>query len=118
MNWKLTLGIRKPFLFAVSTLVLATLGCAAILPQNRPTPTPTPVRGTLPETEADVPRITAEEANAAYDSGSAIIVDVRDTDAYAASHITGALSMPLSQIEADPGGLDLDKEQWIITYCT
>jgi len=110
------LGIRKPILFAVSALVLATLGCAATLPQTGPTPTP--VRGTLPETDADVPRVTAEEAKAAFDNGAAIIVDVRDTDAYAASHIAGALSVPLSQIEADPGGLDLDKEQWIISYCT
>ena len=50
--------------------------------------------------------------------GAAIIVDVRDPDDYAAGHIVGALNIPLSEIEFNLTGLKLDKEQWIITYCT
>ncbi len=72
----------------------------------------------LPQTEADVPRVTAEEAKAALDSGTAVIVDVRILESFAAQHIQGALSIPLAGIEADPAGVKLDKDKWIITYCT
>jgi hypothetical protein len=79
-------------------------------------PTSQPVN--FPQTEADVPRVTAEEAKAAFDSGAAIIVDVRITEAFTARRIQGALSIPLAGIETDPASVTLDKNQWIITYCT
>jgi 3-mercaptopyruvate sulfurtransferase SseA len=72
----------------------------------------------LPLTEADVPRVTVEEAKFALDNGQAILLDVRSTESYAETHIAGALSFPLDSIEIDPTGLPLDKTQWIITYCT
>ena len=106
----------KSILIAVAILILATVACNAILPQTNTTPTP--AQGSLPQTEAEVPRVTAEEAKAAADAGTAIIVDVRDADAYAASHIAGAVSISLDRIEVAPAALDLNKEQWIITYCT
>lgn len=91
-------------------------------PTSQPVPTasvePTSQPGNLPQTEADVPRVTAQEAKAAFDSGEAVIVDVRSVEAFAAQHIKGALSFPLTSIEADPTGVTLDKDQWIITYCT
>jgi 3-mercaptopyruvate sulfurtransferase SseA len=71
----------------------------------------------LPQTEEDVPRVSVEEAKAAFESGQALIVDVRGVDYYAASHIAGALSIPLSRIEDDPADVSLDKTKWIITYC-
>jgi hypothetical protein len=95
------------------------------LPQEqKPTPTvavslmPTQAPNRLPLTEADVPRVTVENAKADFDSGKAIIVDVRSKPAYDASHIAGALYIPLADIENKPSELGLDKEQWIITYCT
>jgi Rhodanese-like domain len=72
----------------------------------------------LPLTEADVPRVPVDQAKAALDSGTAIIVDVRTPQAYEASHIKGAISIPLGEIELNPTGLPLDKTKWIITYCT
>ncbi len=36
-----------------------------------------------------------DQAKAAFDSGAAIIVDVRSPQAYEASHIKGAISIPL-----------------------
>ena len=54
----------------------------------------------------------------ALDSGAAIIVDVRSAESFVAGHIVGAISIPLTQIEADPASVKLDKSQWIITYCT
>jgi rhodanese-related sulfurtransferase len=51
-------------------------------------------------------------------AGAAIVVDVRSPDAYTLSHITGSINIPLGEIELNAGGLSLDREQWIITYCT
>jgi 3-mercaptopyruvate sulfurtransferase SseA len=112
---------------AISVLALAILACSSFLPQAEPTVTATQVQGPsitkqpqgdIPQTEADVPRISVEDAKAALDGGKAIIVDVRSAESYAAGHAAGAISIPLTGIEANPAGLGLDKEQWIITYCT
>ena len=63
--------------------------------------------------------MTVEEALAALNSGAAVFVDVRSTESFVcASGIAGALSMPLNWIESTPTNLPLDKDQWIITYCT
>ncbi len=64
------------------------------------------------------PRITVEEAKAAFDSGQAIIVDVRSADSYSAGHAVGAISIPLAEFETNISNIALEKDQWIITYCT
>jgi hypothetical protein len=64
----------------------------------------------------DVVRVTVGNARAAQVTKQAIFVDVRDQESYARSHIAGALSIPLDVLEERLG--ELDKEQWIITYCT
>lgn len=51
------------------------------------------------------------------ESGAAILIDVRSKEAYDASHVAGAISIPLWTIESDPNGLNVAKDQWIITYC-
>lgn len=98
---------NRNILFAIPVLILAILACSSFLPQAQ-----------IPQTEADVPRISVEDAKAALDGGEAVIVDVRSAESYAAGHAAGAISVPLTEIEANPAGLGLDKEQWIITYCT
>ncbi len=114
---------------AFSILVLAALACNAALPQaatltaiptqpqiqNNITPQ---ANSQIPQTEAGVPRIPVQEAKAAFDSGQAVIIDVRSADSYAAGHAVGALSIPLDNFENNIGSLPLDKNQWIITYCT
>ena len=123
-------------LLATFTLVLISLACNALLPQTEPTSVPTPVEtqiiiptqitepistqppANLPQTDAEISRVPADQAKAALDSGDAVIVDVRGADAYARSHITGALEVSLSAIQTDPANLPLDKNKWIITYCT
>jgi rhodanese-related sulfurtransferase len=79
---------------------------------------PTREPGWLPQTDAEVPRVSLPDALAALESGEAVIVDVRSPDSYEASHIAGAISIPLEVIQTDPNALSLDKDQWIITYCT
>ncbi len=64
----------------------------------------------------DVPRLTAEEAFEAQQSGKAVIVDTRSAAEYDVSHIAGSISLPLDQLESRMG--DLDPELWYITYCT
>jgi len=86
--------------------------------QTYPNQAQTQEQEALPLTEADVPRITVEDAKAAVDSGKAIIVDVRSVESFAENHIAGAISVPLTFIENNPTDSNLDKAQWIITYCT
>jgi predicted sulfurtransferase len=63
-----------------------------------------------------IPRITVNEANQAVLDGEAVIVDTRSESQYQASHIAGAISVPIDQVE---DRLDeLDPDQWYITYCT
>ena len=81
-------------------------------------PTLTEPTAQLPLTEADVPRVTVQDAKAAFDRGEAILVDVRGADAYRVSHVAGAINIQLGEFETNPLGLNLDKDQWIITYCT
>lgn len=126
----------KYLLLATLILLLTSLACNALLPQTESTSTPTAVQtqiiiptqvtepvstqpeANLPQTDAEVPRVPADQAKAAFDSGDAVIVDVRGAEAYARSHITGALEVSLSAIQTDPANLPLDKNKWIITYCT
>jgi len=119
-------NLKTRNILAASVLLLGMLACNSLLPADDVRPSPTPIvfpthaEGWLPGSDAEVPRVTVEEAVAAFETGEAIIVDVRDPAAYADGHVPGALSIPLSTIDANPTGLDElpDKNQWIITYCT
>jgi 3-mercaptopyruvate sulfurtransferase SseA len=118
----------KKTLLVISILLLATLACNASLPQTEPTTAPTiqaistqpqtQGKTDLPLTEADVPRVPVDEAKVAFDNGAAVIVDVRSAEYYAEGHAAGAISIPLDQFENDIENVPLDKNQWIITYCT
>jgi rhodanese-related sulfurtransferase len=60
--------------------------------------------------------VSLADAKAAFDSKSAVFVDVRDVDVYDTNHIQGALNIPLAVFDAQY--TQLDRNQWIITYCT
>lgn len=64
----------------------------------------------------DVPRLTVAEVQQAMQNEGAILLDVRSPEQYAASHVRGALSVPLGEIESYLP--ELDKEAWYIIYCT
>jgi 3-mercaptopyruvate sulfurtransferase SseA len=116
---------NSKIILALSILIL-TASCSTVLPTAEPTPTmvvivePTtpPQKSSIPASEASVPRVSVEEAKAAFESGAAIIVDVRSQPAYEASHVAGAINIQLGEFETNINGLTLDKNQWIITYCT
>jgi 3-mercaptopyruvate sulfurtransferase SseA len=102
-------------------IIIVTSACNTQQTQSVPTvvvePGSTQPSGNLPQTENEVPRVTIEEARAALESGAAVVVDVRHPSQYEESHVAGAISIWLDDIEANPTGLNLDKDQWIITYC-
>ena len=79
-------------------------------------PTAAPEAAFVKEVYPEIQRVSIEEAKAALDSNSAVFVDVRSAEAYQASHISGAVNIPSEELEARLG--ELDKTQWIITYCT
>lgn len=120
---------KTNILLAIISLAFTLQACSAspttepeLIPTQIPPSTqiiePDSTQANLPESEAAVPRVSVEEAKAALESGAAIIVDVRSVEAYEASHIPGAINIQLGEFESNPTDLKLDKEQWIITYCT
>lgn len=91
--------LKRSVLFPLVLLGLLLSACSAPQPNQQP-----------------VVRVNLEEARAAYDDGDALFLDVRSAASYANGHIPGAISIPVSEIEARLA--DLDPERWIITYCT
>jgi 3-mercaptopyruvate sulfurtransferase SseA len=97
-------------IFAVALIALAA--CAPAAPAAAPaTLIPTP---NIPYPE--VPRISVADARDRWESGDAIIVDVRSPADYEQAHVPGALNIPVAEIETRYTELPRGVE--IITYCT
>ena len=64
----------------------------------------------------EITRVSLDEAKSALDSGSAILIDVRSAEAYAAQHVAGAINIPAAEIQNRIS--ELDPNEWIIPYCT
>ena len=112
---------NKTLLLAAAFLIFFASACSAQPTQASPTPRILPTLtavAKLPASEAEIQRVPPQDAKKAFDAGTAIIVDVRSRQAFEASHVTGAVSIPLADIEANPGAVTLPKDQWIIFYCT
>lgn len=62
----------------------------------------------------EIPRVSASDAKAAFDSGSAVFIDIREPEEYDQAHIPGAILMPLAQVPVLMG--ELDPGDWIIPY--
>lgn len=111
---------RRPIgpLIMISVGLVVLVGSLVLgLRPPGPSPTPTPLSGhSAEDTFPDIPRVSLADAKAAFESQTAVFVDVRDSDSYAASHISRALSIPLADLENRAG--ELNRSDWIITYCT
>ena len=100
---------------------IALIALPLLTPAQVP-PTPTAVIASVTNVAPsnipypDVMRVMAGDARAAQELKQAVFVDVRATEQYAQSHIPGAVSIPLSEFESRLN--ELNKDQWIITYCT
>lgn len=113
---KKTLSI--PVLLSIGGGLLLITAAFMMALQNTPAPA-APAASTNEheeDTYPEIPRATLNEAKAAVDAGTAILVDVRDAGSYAESHISSALSIPLTELDERLG--ELDRSLWIITYCT
>jgi 3-mercaptopyruvate sulfurtransferase SseA len=64
----------------------------------------------------EIQRVSLADAKAAFDQKTALFVDVRAADSYQAGHISGAVNIPLGELEGRAG--ELDSSRWIITYCS
>jgi hypothetical protein len=95
---------------------LLLISAAILLGRQNATIPPTSTAPLQEDTYPEIPRVSLDEARAALEMGSATFVDVRSADSYQASHVAGAISIPLDQLEARLA--ELDKGEWIITYCT
>lgn len=90
------------------------LNARSTLPESATSPPSTelPPSPYLPE----VPRISAEEVKVKLDAGiNLVIIDSRSKTTYEQSHITGAISIPITTM-AEPYS-HLDRYDEIITYC-
>lgn len=96
-------------LIGVALIAAILSACVPVSPQAEP-------ESPVAEAPGEVQRVSLEESKAAFDSGEAVFLDVRSASSYAASHIPGALSIPLADVQARID--ELDPNQWIITYCT
>jgi hypothetical protein len=97
----LFLGLGGVILIALALLLLS---------RNTPA-SPTPLPGA-----PNASRVTLAEAKTAHEDGSAIFLDVRTTESFQLKHITSAVSIPESELLSRFN--ELDKNAWIITYCT
>jgi 3-mercaptopyruvate sulfurtransferase SseA len=99
-----------PWVLMGAGVLLLLLGAGWLFVKNPAAPAVTP----LPASVEQVERVSLEDAKAAYDSNSAIFLDVRSTEAYKASHIPGASSIPINELTSRMG--ELDQALWIIPY--
>lgn len=112
MHWMLR---RRQALAGGLLLVMASPAFAA--PQTQaPAPAPAPAAAPAAPIQEEARRITGIEARQALAKGTAVLVDVRPKESYAASHAEGALSIPLSDIGSRAA--ELPKDKLVITYCT
>ena len=108
---------RNNLVFVVAAVAVVALVAFAVVRTKTPpvqeVRSATPVAAPLP---ADVPFIEQAEAKQLVDANNATFLDVRDAEAYLASHITGALQIPLARVQGEVPYLP--KEKTIVAYCT
>lgn len=117
--------MKKPsssFSLALGASLILAAGIAAGCHHADPSaPTAAAPEPSLPavgqRAEDKMPRIKVPEAMKAVTDGTAVLIDVRGTDAYKIQHIKGSLDVPLQKLEGKDF-MDLPKDKQIIAYCT
>jgi hypothetical protein len=116
------MNLRSTILLAVASVGLAAACNDAAPPVKVTAPTATPaVARTAPPAddhheEDNAQRISLADAKKDFDAGKAVIVDVRDANAYAQEHIKGSLNIPLAELNGSADKLPKGKK--IIAYCS
>lgn len=94
--------------------VMAMRGGKVATPAATTTAATTPVA--IMTSLESVPRISVATLREKMDRGEVVVMDVRDIDSYTASHIAGAMHIPVSYLETELPYLPRGKP--IVAYCT
>lgn len=115
MNNNNRFPVFPAFLILIGVLLLVGVGVIVIFFRTPDNTTITSESGPdIPHPE--IIRVSLIEAKDAFDTGSAVFIDVRGKSYYEISHIPGAKSIPLNEIEQRLN--ELDSESRILLYCT
>lgn len=101
-----------PWILIGGGILLILAGLVWVVLNQTPASMDTPT----PDSVEQVKRVSLEDAKAAYDAGTAVFLDVRDSATSNVSHIPGALFIPVSELANRLS--ELNPSSWIITYCT
>jgi hypothetical protein len=91
-----------PWILMASGVLLLLAGLAWLLLNQPSAPVVTPIPASVEKVE----RVSLEDAKAAFDSGTAVFLDVRSESSYVASHTPTAISIPIGELPTRMGGLD------------
>lgn len=61
-----------------------------------------------------LPRLSASDLTQLINTDQAVVIDIRDNDAFAAGHITGSVNIPFSDLEANAKKLEKYKTKTIV----
>jgi hypothetical protein len=103
----LLIGVGLVLIFGATIVILQS--STGIFTVQAPTPTTS-----LPFPQ--IKRISLADAKAAYETKSAVFVDVRGEPYYSQGHIPGAISFTAEELP--DRSAELDPGDWIITYCS
>lgn len=67
--------------------------------------------------QAATPSVTLEQARAALEKSSAVVIDIREPDEHATGVAKGALLIPMAQLEKQLGDITKSKTQPILLFC-
>ena len=110
---------RTTFFVAAGTflgLSLITLVGWSLTRTVETPPTPQVQAAAMPVAEETFERITFDDFKKQLDAGEITVIDVRGIDQFLASHIPGALHIPVPRIDGEIPYLP--KGKTIVTYCT
>ncbi|MBK8466233.1 MAG: rhodanese-like domain-containing protein [Chloracidobacterium sp.] len=109
--WRRLVKNRNILQLAVLFLAISSLGFQADCDSSKVAPY------VKYNSDADVPRITIEEAKKEFDAGNVVIVDSRGEAQYKQEHIAGALNVPFGAPD-NPKFSEIPKGKKIIVYCS
>lgn len=107
------------FLIIVGSLLFGACGQYTNQPAKNETTAAAPAKNApsaTPDEGHDAPRISLADAKKAYDDGDAVIVDVRDVNAYKQERVKGSVNITVQDIDANIDKLPKGKK--IIAYCS
>jgi rhodanese-related sulfurtransferase len=108
--------MTKTFLLSLAALVLLAIGVTGCNSRETKVSAKTDAPPTQPAPNDGIARISIPDARAAFNSGSAVIIDVRGEPAYKAGHIKGATMIAYADIAGKAA--ELPKDKTIILYCS